>query len=59
MSHNRRFRDTAGQITSRIEPSTPIGENVSAVPQFDKWRSIGTDVLLTGSVTPASNGLAR
>jgi TolB protein len=38
-----------------VEPSTPIVENVSAVPQFDKWRSIDTDVLVTGRVTPAPN----
>ena len=39
-----------------VEPGTPIAENIDAVPQFDKWRAIATDVLVTGDVTPASNG---
>ena len=39
-----------------IEPGTPIAEAVRAVPQFDKWRSVGADALVTGGVTPAPNG---
>jgi TolB protein len=39
-----------------VEPGTPIAENIDAVPQFDKWRSLGSEALITGGVTPASNG---
>ena len=39
----------------RIDPGTPIAEHIDAVPQFDKWRSIATDVLVTGGVMPAPN----
>jgi TolB protein len=36
-----------------IEPAMPIEEKVDAVPQFDKWRSIDAEVLVTGRVTTA------
>ena len=29
----------------------PIEENLDAVPQFDKWRSINAELLVTGRVT--------
>jgi TolB protein len=35
-----------------IEPAMPIEENLDAVPQFDKWRSIDAEVLVIGRVTP-------
>jgi len=47
---------TASGRFLQIEPSAPLAETVSAVPQFDKWRGIDVDVLVTGRVTPASNG---
>jgi Tol biopolymer transport system component len=47
---------TASGRFLQIEPSSPIAEPVSAVPQFGKWRSIDTDVLITGRIMPASNG---
>ena len=46
---------TASGRFLQIEPSAPIAETVSAVPQFDRWRSIDVEVLVTGRVTPASN----
>jgi TolB protein len=36
-----------------IEPAMPIEESVDAVPQFDKWRSMEAEVLVTGRVTTA------
>lgn len=53
-SSPRRSRHQA--VFRQIEPRTPIAETVNAAPQFDKWRSIDTEVLVTGRVTPASNG---
>jgi Tol biopolymer transport system component len=38
-----------------IELDRSIDENVHAVPQFDQWRRINTEWLVTGRVTPAAN----
>ncbi len=35
-----------------IEPHGLVEDNIDSIPQFDKWRSINADGLVTGCITP-------
>jgi TolB protein len=34
-----------------VEPDKSIEENIDIIPKFEKWRSVGTDCLVTGRIT--------
>jgi Tol biopolymer transport system component len=38
-----------------VEANTSSAEDVNAAPVFDKWRSLNTEWLVTGRVTPGAN----